>query len=129
LALRDPITVPIGTRLAPRQRVSIVREPSRVPCKPKIASAKAMWIAKSTLASLESASHEVKIVLDYKTPFSPQLRLSHEAKTKTSCAYNEATAASLASITSLGGVKPVACEAKTRALVCDNVADLESLKC
>ena len=87
-----------------------------------------MWIAKSTLASLESASHEVKIVLDYKTPSAPQLRLSHEPKVKAHNAYNEATATPLVSIKLLGSVKPAACEAKIRALVCvNNVADLASL--
>ena len=74
-----------------------MREPSRVPCESKIASAKAIWIAKSTLASLESASHEVKIVLDYKTSSAPQFRLSGEAKAKTLCGYSEGTAAPLAS--------------------------------
>ena len=39
----------IGTKLAPRQRVSVTRKPSRVPCEPKIVSVKAMWIAKYTL--------------------------------------------------------------------------------
>jgi len=74
-----------------------------------------MCIVKSTLAFLESSSHEDKIVLDYKTPSAPQLRLSCEAKAKAPCAYSEATAAPLASITLLGGVKPAACEAKIRA--------------
>jgi len=59
-ALREPITVLAGTKLAPCQRISVTREPSRVPCEPKIASAKAMWIAKSTLASLELASMKLR---------------------------------------------------------------------
>ena len=85
-ALCEPITVPAGTKLAPHQRVCVAREPSRVPCEPKIASAKAMWIAKSILGSLESAFHEAKIVLDYNTPSASQLRLSREAKVKAPCA-------------------------------------------
>jgi len=87
-----------------------------------------MRIAKSTLTSLESASHEAKIVLDYKTPSAPQLRLSHEPKVKAPYAYNEATATPLVSIKLLGSVKPAACEAKIRAPVrANNVADLVSL--
>jgi len=61
--------------------------------------------------------HEAKIVLDYKTYSAPQLHLSHEAKAKAPCAYNEATAALLASIALLDGVKPATCEAKTKSLV------------
>jgi len=83
---------------------------------------------KVNLASLESASHEAKTVLDYKTPSAPQRRLSREVKAKAPCAYNEATIAPPASITLLGGVKPAICEAKIRAPVCaNNVADLASL--
>jgi len=66
--------------------------------------------------------------LNYKTLSAPQLRLSRATETKAPGAYNEATAASLASITPLGDVKPVACEAKTRAPVrANNVVDLASL--
>jgi len=83
-----------------------------VPCELKIASVKAIWIAKSILASLESASHEAKKVLDYKTPLAPQLRLSCEAKAL--YAYNETTAAPLVLIILLGDVKPATCEAKNQ---------------
>ena len=105
-----------------------MRKPSRVPCEPKIASPKVIWIAKSTLASLESTSNEAKIILNYKTPSAPQLCLPREAKTKSPCAYSEAAASLLGSITLLGGVKPAACEAKIRAPVrANNVSDLAPL--
>jgi len=66
--------------------------------------------------------------LNYKTPSTPQLRLSREAKPKAPCAYSEATAALLASITLLGGVKSVTYEANTRAPVhANSVSDPASL--
>ena len=74
-----------------------------------------MWIAKSTVASIDSASFKAKTVLNYKTLFAPQLRLSRGVKDKAPCAYIEVTAAPLASTTLLGSVKPAAREAKTRA--------------
>ena len=92
-----------------------MREPLKVPCEPNIASAKAKWVSKSTVASLESASHEAKIFLDHKTPSAPQLCLSYEAKVKAPCTYSKATVASLASTTLVGSVKPITREAKTKA--------------
>jgi len=80
------------------------------------------------LASLKSASHEAKIVLDHNIPSASQLRLSCEAKVKAPCAYSEVTAAPLASITLLGSVKSAACETITRAPVrVNSVTDLSSL--
>jgi len=75
----EPITVPTGTKLTPRQRTSIAREIVKVPYETKTAFNKAMWIAKSTVSSLDSALCEAKTVLDHKTPSVPQLRLSREA--------------------------------------------------
>jgi len=102
----------------------------KVPCEPKIASNKAMWIARSTIASLDSASCKAKTILDHRTPSAPQLRLSRKAKTKTPCAYSEATAAPLASATLMGSVQPASREAKTRAPSrANNVVDPLSTKC
>ena len=102
----EPITVPTGIKLAPRQRTNVARETIKAPCEPQIASNKARWIAKSMIAALNSASCEAKTVLDHKTVSAPQLRLSREAKTKALYAYNEATAASLASTTLISSVQP-----------------------
>jgi len=41
-ALREPITVPTGTKLAPRQCINVACETVKVLCEPKIASNKAM---------------------------------------------------------------------------------------
>ena len=79
----------------------------KVPCEPKIASNKATWIEKFTVASLDPASCEAKTVLDHKTPSAPQLRLYSEAKVKTPCAYSDATVSPLASTTLMGNAQPV----------------------
>ena len=86
-----------------------MREATKVLCEPKIASSKAMWIAKTTMPSPDSVSCDAKIVLDYKTTLAPRRakpRLSREAKTIAPCAYNKAITAPLALTTLLGSVKP-----------------------
>ena len=55
-APRGPVIVPTGTKLALRQCTNIARETIKDPCEPKTTSVKTMWIAKSTVASLDSAS-------------------------------------------------------------------------
>ena len=81
-ALREPITVPSGTKLAPCQCTNVACETIKVSCEPKTASVKAIWITKSTVPSLDPASCETKIVLDHKTPSSPQLRCPARLKPK-----------------------------------------------
>ena len=107
-----------------------MRETIKVPCEPKAASSKAMWIVKST-SPLDPASCEAKIVLDHKTTSvhrRAKPRLSHEAKAKALCANSEATATSLASTILLGSAKPAVREANTKApLRVNSVADSASL--
>ena len=86
-----------------------------------------MWITKSTVASLDSASCEAKTVLDHKTP-SAQLCLFCNAKSKAPCVYSEATVAPLDSITLMVSVQPASREDKTRAPVRANSVAL-STKC
>jgi len=83
-----------------------VREAIKVPCEPKTAFPKAMWIVKSIVScevrdrSLDSASYEAKIVSDCKTISAlhrAKPRLSREARAKALCANSEATAAPLTS--------------------------------
>jgi len=99
-SLRKPITLSIT-----RQHGNVACEAIKVPCEPKTASSKAMWVAKSTTFSLDSASRDAKIVSDHKTISAlhrTKPRLSHEAKTKALCANSEVTAASLTSSALLG---------------------------
>ena len=90
-----------------------------------------MWVAKSTISSLDPASYETKIVSDHKTISAPcraKPRLAREAKAKAPCANSEATAASLASTTLLGSAKPATREAKAKAsLGANSVFDSTSL--
>ena len=90
-----------------------------------------MWIAKSTIPSLDPASCEAKIILDQKTTSAPHRSkscLSREAKTKSLYADNEAIAAPLASIILLGSAKPVTHEANIKApLRANSVTDSASL--
>jgi len=104
-ALHEPIKVSTGTNLAPCQRMNVVREAIKVPCEPTTTTSKAMWVAKSTSPSLDSASCEAKIVSNHKTTSTPHRakpRLSHEAKAKALCVNNEATTALLISSALLG---------------------------
>ena len=100
-----------------------MREATKVPCESKTASAKAMWVTKSTTSSLDLASYEAKIVSDratISTPHRAKPRLSCEAKAKALYANSEATTTSLASTTLLSSAKPVAREAKAKALLRDS---------
>jgi len=100
MVLREPITVSTETNLAPHQRINVAREAIKVPCEPKTASSKAMWVTKSIICSPNSASCEAKIVSDHKTISAlgrAKPRLSREAKAKTSCAKSKATATPLTS--------------------------------
>jgi len=101
-----------------------VREAIKVPCEPKTAFAKAMWIAKHVVScevrnrSLDSASCEAKIVPDCKTISAlhrAKPRLSREVRAKALCVNSEATAAPLTSSALLGSVRLAASD-KTKAL-------------
>jgi len=88
------------TNSASCQHVNAVREAIKVPCESKTASSKAMWVAKFTIVSLNSASCEAKIVIDHKTISTlrrAKPRLSCEAKAKALYANNQATAVLLTS--------------------------------
>jgi len=108
-----------------------VREATKVPCEPKTASAKAMWVAKSTTSSLDAASYEAKIVLDHETISAScraKPRLARKAKAKVLYAKSKATVASLTSTTLLSSARPVAHEAKAKAsLSANSVVDSASL--
>ena len=90
-----------------------------------------MWIAKSTISSLDPASCKTKIVLVYKTTLAhcrAKPCLSCEAKAKAPCANSEAIIASLALTILLGNAKPAAREANTKApLRANSIADSASL--
>ena len=60
-----PITVSTETNLAPRKPVHVAHEAIKAPYEPKTTSSKAMWVAKSTISSLDLASYEAKIVSDH----------------------------------------------------------------
>jgi len=95
-APRKTISVLIKNNSAPRQRI---RETIKFPWEPKIASSTTMWIAKSTIPSLDPASYKAKIVLYHKITLAPRRaksRLSSEANTKAPlCANSVADSASL----------------------------------
>ena len=77
-----------------------------------------MWVTKSTISSLDSASCEAKIVSDHKTISAirrAKPRLSREAKAKALCANSEATLAPLTSSAILGGAR-LATSSRTKAL-------------
>jgi len=122
--LCESSTVSAETNIASRQHVNTAREAIKVPREPKIASAKAMWIAKSVVPcevryrSLDSASCEAKIVSDCKTISAlhrAKPRLSREARVKALCANSEVTAAPLTSSALLGSAR-LAASGKTKAL-------------
>ena len=84
--LCESSTVSAATNIAPRRHINTVREAIKVSCEPKIASAKAIWIAKAVVPceardrSLDSVSCEAKIVSDCKT-----ISALHGAKPCLSC--------------------------------------------
>ena len=96
-----------------------------VPCEPKTAFAKAMWIAKSVVScnardrSLDAASCEAKIISDCKTisvRHRAKPRLSREAKAKAlMCAKSIADSASFP-LTVLSAKKILSRETKIKAL-------------
>jgi len=94
-----------------RQRVNATREAIKVPYEPKTTSSKAMWVAKFTISSFDSALCEAKTVSNHKTISAlprNQPRLPCEAKAKALCANNEATAAPLTSSALLGSARLIA---------------------
>ena len=101
-----------------------MREAIKVPCEPKTAFTKAMWIAKSVVPceardrSLDSASCEAKIVSDCKIISAlhrAKPHLSREARTKALCANSEAIVAPLTSSALLGSARLAASD-KTKVL-------------
>ena len=94
-------------------------EAIKVSREPKIASAKAMWIAKFAVSceardrSLNSASCEAKIVSNGKTILAlhrAKPRLSREANAKVLCANSEAITAPLTSSALLSSARLAASE-------------------
>ena len=105
-----------------------MREAIKVPCEPKTASAKAMWIAKAVDISLDSASCEAKIVSDCKTILALHRSkpcLSRKAKIKVLCTNNEATVAPLTLSTLVGSAR-LAASGKTKAISAQIVSSCES---
>ena len=105
-----------------------MREAIKVPCEPKTASVKAMWIVKVIDRSLDSASCEAKIVSDCKTISALHRAkpcLSREARAKALCANSEAIAAPLTSSALLGSARLVA-SSRTRALSAQIASSPES---
>ena len=121
---RESNTISIETKSASHQCVSAAYKAKKAPCKPKIASAKAIWIKKkSNLASckakersLDSASCEANSALHR-----AQSRLSHEAKDKAPLsADSEVNVASLP-LPALSAKIVLSRKAKTRTLLSANV--------
>jgi len=111
-------TVSAETNIATRQHNNIMREAIKVPCEPKTASVKAMWIVKVIDRSLDSASCEAKIVSDCKTISAlhrAKPHLSREARAKALCANSKATAAPLTSSALLGSAR-LATSSKTKTI-------------
>jgi len=116
--LCKPNTVSTETNLASRQRINVAHEAIKVPCEPKIASSKVIWVARSIVSSLDSVSCEAKIVYDHKTISAlrrAKLRLSREAKAKASFVNREATVAPFTSSALLGSARLIA-SGRTKAL-------------
>ena len=95
------------TNIAPRQHINTVRKAIKVPCEPKTAFAKAMWIAKAVDRSLDSASCEAKIVSDCKT-----ISALHRAKPRLSCEDEGKMSACFA--------EAISCEARTATMPSPN---------